>query len=85
MKMARDPKSQIGDRAKTEDERDGSLDAAEFPIGGAVLSGRREDADDPMTDAQAAELRDLCDKRGEPFDTSLTREQAEARIEALKG
>ncbi len=77
--MARNPKSQTGD------ERRESLDAAEFPIGGAVLSGRREDADDPMTDAQAAELRDLCERTGEPFDTGLTREQADARIEALKG
>lgn len=78
--MARDPNKP----ADVDTDRDSSPDAAEFPIGGAVLSGRREDAEEPMTEAQAAELRDLCDRTGEPFDTSLTREQADARIAALK-
>ncbi len=37
-----------------------------------------------MTDEQAAELRDLCDRLGEEFDTSLNKEQAAERIRALK-
>ncbi len=75
--MARDPGTRSGTRG-------GTPDAAEFPIGGAVLSGRREDADDPMTRQQAAELRQLCEARDEVYDGNLTREQADARIAALK-
>lgn len=41
-------------------------------------------ADDPITDRQAAILRDLADRAGEPFDGNLTRGEAEARIEALR-
>lgn len=81
--MARDPKSQPGDQPPGESAA--APDAAEFPIGGAVLSGRREDAGEPMTEEQAAELRQICDDKGEAFDRSLTREQADARIAALKG
>ncbi len=78
--MARDPDGRPGDRPGG-----GAPDTAGFPVGGGVVSGRREDADAPMTEAQAAELRGLCEAAGEAFDTSLTREQAAARIDALKG
>ena len=78
--MAQDPKSRPGDRSRTDE----TPDAVEFPVAGGVLSGRREDAEDPMTEAQAAELRQLCEARDEPFDRALTREQADARIAALK-
>ena len=40
-------------------------------------------ANDPITEAQAARLRALCDKTGEPFDTALTQGQAAERIEIL--
>ncbi|WP_226779417.1 DUF3072 domain-containing protein [Oceaniglobus trochenteri] len=40
--------------------------------------------DEPMTDKQAAYLRNLCDKTGEAFDTALSRRQANERIEALR-
>jgi hypothetical protein len=41
--------------------------------------------DAPMDEKQAAELRKLCEKQGEPFDGNLTAAQAAERIEALKG
>ena len=41
-------------------------------------------ASEPMTEAQAARLKELCDRTGEPFDTSLTRAQAAERIEVLE-
>ena len=39
---------------------------------------------EPMTEEQAARLKSLCDKAGEPFDTSLTQAQAAERIEVLE-
>ena len=50
---------------------------------GAVPTIDHQDGD-PMTDKQAAVLRALCDKKGEEFDTALTRRQAAERIEALR-
>jgi hypothetical protein len=43
-----------------------------------------QDADAPMTELQAARLRDLCARAGEPFDASLTRRQAADRIADLE-
>lgn len=43
------------------------------------------DPDGPMTDEQACRLRDLCDELGEPFDASLTEQQAVERIRVLRG
>ncbi|QJF52195.1 DUF3072 domain-containing protein [Roseobacter ponti] len=37
-----------------------------------------------LTEKTAAELRDICDQTGEPFDGSLTEGQARRRIIALK-
>ncbi|WP_299655985.1 hypothetical protein [uncultured Tateyamaria sp.] len=37
-----------------------------------------------MTEKTAAELRALCEAKGEPFDTALSETQAQQRIEALK-
>ncbi|QFU07308.1 hypothetical protein PARPLA_01169 [Rhodobacteraceae bacterium THAF1] len=54
-----------------------------FPIGGAVVHGEFSGKDEPMTDKQAAILRDLCEKKNEAFDGNMTREQADARIAAL--
>jgi hypothetical protein len=52
------------------------------PVAGfATTEGR---ADEPITDRQAAILRDLAERAGEPFDGNLTRGEAEARIEALR-
>ncbi|PZX15256.1 Protein of unknown function (DUF3072) [Palleronia aestuarii] len=58
--------------------------AAELPIGGAVVTGDSPSSDEPMTEAQAAKLRELCEARDEPFDGNLTQEQAAERIEALE-
>ncbi|MDT0682107.1 DUF3072 domain-containing protein [Roseicyclus sp. F158] len=41
--------------------------------------------DDPMTAETSATLRALCDKAGEPFDASLTEEQALRRKAELEG
>ncbi|SPJ24717.1 DUF3072 domain-containing protein [Palleronia abyssalis] len=57
---------------------------ASFPVAGAVVHDENTDADEPMTEVQAARLRDLCEKHDEAFDTTLTREQADARIAALE-
>ena len=38
----------------------------------------------PMTEKQAAELRQLCKAADLPFDTSLNRQQAARRIATLK-
>lgn len=59
------------------------LAAAQFPIGGAVAGGDARD-DQPMTDVQAIELRQLCDEKNEPMDATLTQRQASQRIAALK-
>ena len=42
------------------------------------------DDDAPMTDKQAAILRDLTDREGLDFDGSLTKAQADERIAALR-
>lgn len=42
------------------------------------------DPDGEMTERTAAELRDLCERKGEEFDTALTEGQARERIAALK-
>lgn len=47
------------------------------------LSGMQA-ADDPMTDAQRAQLRKLSQEAGEPFDGSLTKAEAEHRLHQLK-
>jgi hypothetical protein len=55
---------------------------AQTPVAGfATTEGH---ADDPITDRQAATLRDLAERAGEPFDGNLTRGEAEARIDALR-
>jgi len=43
-----------------------------------------DDPDAPMNPKQAVLLRDLCDKTGEEFDTSLTERQADERISVLQ-
>ena len=42
------------------------------------------DAPAPMTEAQEAELKALCDRLDEPFDNSLTQQQARERIRLLE-
>ena len=46
-----------------------------------LLDGR---GDEPMTERQAVELRELARRTDEPFDASLTQVQAEKRIAALR-
>lgn len=41
-------------------------------------------AEEPMTEAQAAELRDLSEQAGEPFDAGLDYHQAEDRLAYLR-
>ncbi|MEL6463828.1 MAG: DUF3072 domain-containing protein [Pseudomonadota bacterium] len=43
-----------------------------------------EAKDEQITDKTAAELRKLCDEKGEEFDTALTEAQARERIALLK-
>ncbi|WP_108482594.1 DUF3072 domain-containing protein [Oceaniglobus ichthyenteri] len=52
------------------------------PVGGIPAADHGEP--EPMTEKQAALLRNLCDRAGEPFDTALSRRQAQARIDALR-
>ena len=40
--------------------------------------------DRPMTEIQAAELRQLAETANEPFDGNLTEQQAEERLEYLR-
>ncbi|MFQ6551559.1 DUF3072 domain-containing protein [Aestuariibius insulae] len=42
------------------------------------------DPDAPMTEKQAAELRELTEKTGDPFDANLTERQADERIAELR-
>ena len=49
----------------------------------APFTGRGE-ADQPVSEVTAAELRALAEEKGEPFDGNLTERQARARIDALK-
>ncbi len=65
------------------DKKNDPMAVAASP-GAAVVSGDRQGADEPMDEVQSARLRELCDAQNEPFDTSLTREQAAARIEVLE-
>jgi len=37
-----------------------------------------------MTEVQAVELRELCDRLDEPFDAELTQRQADARLGELR-
>lgn len=60
------------------------LSAAEFPVGGAVVGGDDPRDEQPITDIQATELRQLCEEKDEPMDTNLTQRQAKERIAALK-
>ncbi|MBJ3762607.1 DUF3072 domain-containing protein [Maribius pontilimi] len=69
---------------KDDGKKHDPMDVASFPIAGAVASGENPDGNAPMTDKQAAELRQLCEKHDEAFDGTLTQDQAAARIEMLK-
>ena len=63
---------------------DKATGTASFPIAGAVVGGEMSRKDEPMTEKQKVILRELCEKHDEAFDGNMTREQADARIEALK-
>jgi hypothetical protein len=65
------------DRRKEDPHVVGQTPVAAF----ATMEGH---ADEPITDRQAAILRDLAERAGEPFDGNLTRGEAEERIEALR-
>lgn len=55
---------------------------------GSVIAGIAsvdEHGDEPMTSAQADELRALCETEGLPFDKTLSRDAAAAKIAELKG
>ncbi len=66
------------------DTKHDPMDVASFPVAGAVETGENPKGNEPMTERQAAELRQLCETHDEPMDAELTQDQAEARIEALK-
>ncbi|MEL6959279.1 MAG: DUF3072 domain-containing protein [Pseudomonadota bacterium] len=49
-----------------------------------LASDRKIDEDKPMTEVQAAKLRELCDELGEDYDAALNQYQAAKRIAALE-
>ncbi len=71
----------MADDRKT-DKQD-PLAAGATPLTG--IAAVDEHGGEPMTSAQADELRALCEEHGEEFDQTLSRDAAAARIEALKG
>ena len=52
--------------------------------GPQAIDVNASDGDAALTEKTAAELRDICDEAGEPFDGNLTEQQARLRIIALK-
>ena len=50
-----------------------------------IAGGPGRDSGGRMTEVQAVELRELCQKLGEPFDAELTQRQADTRIRELRG
>ena len=52
------------------------------PVAGFATTGGHPN--EPITERQAAILRDLAGRSGEPFDGNLTRGEAEERIAALR-
>lgn len=67
-----------------EKDRKQPMGAAELPVGGAVDEVGDPHGDEPLTGAQEAELKALCAEKGEPYEDGLTRDEAQARIDALK-
>ena len=67
----------------TQDDKNDPMAAAATPLAG--VASVDEHGDEPMTSQQADELRALCDKHGETFDETLSRDAAAARIAELKG
>jgi len=66
----------------TDRRKETSHAIGQTPLAGfATVEG---EADAGMTEQQAVILRGLAERAGEPFDGSLSRGQAEARIEALR-
>ncbi len=49
-----------------------------------IVDGKPDDGAEPMTDNQAAELRQLCEEAGDIFDASLSKHEAQRRIAALQ-
>lgn len=50
-----------------------------------IAPGPKGTAGDRMTEVQAVELRELCQRLGEPFDGGRTQGQAQMRIDHLRG
>lgn len=60
-----------------------------MPTAGSAENARRHPEewvteDEPMTEAQAAVLRTLCEESGEAFDPALSKADAMQRIESLQ-
>ena len=49
-----------------------------------IFGGPKGEPGGRMTEVQAVELRELCERLGEPFDAELTQAQARTRIGHLK-
>ncbi len=49
-----------------------------------LFGGPDPNAGGRLTEVQAVELRDLCERLGEPFDAKLSQRQADARIRELR-
>ena len=71
-------------------QREPNASEAEAPPTAASAEHARRHPDEwvtedgPMTEAQAAALRRLCQAAGEPFDAGLSKGDASQRIEALR-
>jgi hypothetical protein len=55
-----------------------------FPPTMDIAGGPDREPGGRMTEVQAVELRELCDRLDEPFDAELTQRQADARIAVLR-
>lgn len=58
--------------------------ANERPMWAIDVDDLGSDPDAPMTERQAAYLRELTERLDEPFDAALTKQQAKNRIRALE-
>lgn len=63
--------------------KENPMAAGATPISGVASVDEHGDA--PMSSHQADTLRALCEKHGETFDQTLSRDAAAERIAALKG
>lgn len=57
---------------------------ATAPVAGSAVPGDDATMDEAMTPQQKDMMRALCEETGQPMNTTLTRRQADARLEELR-